>query len=289
LLVVIGIIAVLVGILLPTLNRARESARRTKCLANLRSIGQFITMYANQNKGQIPIGCSASGNAWKPGSYTANYFLARKETATTIRYVALGLMYPAGIMGRSGQGTTASTSGNDLSDYEIFYCPSTSDDAEHGFDTVENPWIDKILTAGVGASTNASYSTRSTDPTSPLPVGQQAICWTATGPATPDPSGKAVRPAMPVNELGYAARMMTISRMKTRAIVADVPFRTRIKLAHDKGINVLSADGSARYVHRDLIGEDQENLAGDLIQNLTVTAAGDPRIQLFWDRCDAAP
>src|SRR4029077_12753827 len=47
LLVVIGIIALLVSILLPTLNRARESANRTKCLANLRSIGQLINMYAN--------------------------------------------------------------------------------------------------------------------------------------------------------------------------------------------------------------------------------------------------
>jgi hypothetical protein len=252
-------------------------------------MGQFITMYANQNKGQIPIGCSASTNKMGTASYTANYFLARKETASTIRYVALGLMYPAGIMGRSGAGTTAATAGNDLSDYEVFYCPSTAEDAVHGYDTVENPWIDKLLLPGAGSSTNASYSTRATDPTSPLPVGQQAICWTATGPVTPDPSGRPVPPAMPVNELGYAARMMNLSRLKTRAIVSDVPFRTRIKLAHDKGVNVLSADGSARYVHRDLIGDDQENLAGDLIENLTVTAAGNPRIQLFWDRCDAAP
>src|SRR5687768_13880941 len=85
LLVVIGIIAVLVGILLPTLNRAREAARRTKCLANLRSLGQMITMYANQNKGAIPIGVSADGSKFKPATYTANYFLARKETDTSIR------------------------------------------------------------------------------------------------------------------------------------------------------------------------------------------------------------
>ena len=44
LLVVIGIIALLVSILLPALNRAREQAQRTKCLANLRGIGQLVVI-----------------------------------------------------------------------------------------------------------------------------------------------------------------------------------------------------------------------------------------------------
>jgi prepilin-type N-terminal cleavage/methylation domain-containing protein/prepilin-type processing-associated H-X9-DG protein len=54
LLVVIGIIALLISILLPSLNRARETANRVKCAANLRSIGQSMLLYSNENKGAYP-------------------------------------------------------------------------------------------------------------------------------------------------------------------------------------------------------------------------------------------
>lgn len=54
LLVVIAIIAVLIGILLPTLGSARDVAKTTKCLANLRSVSQGISMYTDQNRDLFP-------------------------------------------------------------------------------------------------------------------------------------------------------------------------------------------------------------------------------------------
>jgi prepilin-type N-terminal cleavage/methylation domain-containing protein len=54
LLVVIAIIAVLIAILIPALNAIRERANRLKCMSNLRSIGQMMKIYANDNKDQYP-------------------------------------------------------------------------------------------------------------------------------------------------------------------------------------------------------------------------------------------
>lgn len=54
LLVVIAVIATLIGILLPALGAARESARTTKCMANIRSIGASLSLYADSNKGNFP-------------------------------------------------------------------------------------------------------------------------------------------------------------------------------------------------------------------------------------------
>lgn len=55
LLVVIGIIAVLISILLPSLARARQAALTVQCLSNLRQIGQGLNMYADAEGGYLPI------------------------------------------------------------------------------------------------------------------------------------------------------------------------------------------------------------------------------------------
>ncbi|CAN5517713.1 hypothetical protein BH10PLA1_BH10PLA1_22180 [soil metagenome] len=53
LLVVIGIIAVLIGILLPTMMRIRQSSVTLTCLSNQRQLGQAFAQYANSNKGVL--------------------------------------------------------------------------------------------------------------------------------------------------------------------------------------------------------------------------------------------
>src|SRR4051794_8243209 len=53
LLVVIGIIAVLIGILLPALNKARKAAKTTQCLSNVRQLAMGALQYWNDNKGKF--------------------------------------------------------------------------------------------------------------------------------------------------------------------------------------------------------------------------------------------
>src|SRR5687767_12767763 len=73
LLVVIGIIALLISILMPSLARARASAISVDCQARMRTIGQAMQMYAAQFKGMLP----ASTN-WVPDSAaTSGYNVKR--------------------------------------------------------------------------------------------------------------------------------------------------------------------------------------------------------------------
>jgi prepilin-type N-terminal cleavage/methylation domain-containing protein len=61
LLVVIAVIAVLVGLLLPTLGRARGAARSVVCLARLRTLAQTGVMYAESNDGKLPRSSHSAG------------------------------------------------------------------------------------------------------------------------------------------------------------------------------------------------------------------------------------
>src|SRR5437667_8455723 len=91
LLVVIGIIAILIAILLPALNRAREAAARTQCGSNLRQLNIYLNLYANANKGAMPI--------FIPSSLADNnYYLYARPASGNESFCGMGLLVASGIV-----------------------------------------------------------------------------------------------------------------------------------------------------------------------------------------------
>ncbi|MDB5294941.1 MAG: hypothetical protein JWO31_924 [Phycisphaerales bacterium] len=130
LLVVIGIIALLISILLPSLNRAREQANRIKCASNLRQIAMGGIIYAGQSKkGEFPRTYYNSG---------VQGFAAPDDASRNTNNAF------AGPMGAVGNNNVSASfyhllKSTDLT-AEAFLCPSVS--------TAERTWA----TGGSGAS-----------------------------------------------------------------------------------------------------------------------------------------
>lgn len=65
LLVVIGIIAVLISVLLPALNKARAQANVTACMANMKQLMNAWVLYANDNRGNLPFAETSIAGTYK--------------------------------------------------------------------------------------------------------------------------------------------------------------------------------------------------------------------------------
>jgi len=149
-LVVVGIVALLMGVLLPTINRARETSRRASCMANLRAIGQGLLAYAGDNKGELPriIAQPIDNNDYleshEPDATVVNPF-ASATNGKNASYAALFLLVRY-----------------DILKPDVFVCPSTNDvvDDFGGQDPRRRSNFTKIRATESGnlVATNCSYT-----------------------------------------------------------------------------------------------------------------------------------
>ena len=122
LLVVIGIIALLISILLPALNKARAQANTVKCLANLKSIGQSIMIYANQNKNYLPYGYWDGLNGSPDGNSVSS---SKSTTSPNIDWATL---IQGTVITKSGDVTYGDIyNGTASAPQQLFACPAASD------------------------------------------------------------------------------------------------------------------------------------------------------------------
>jgi len=97
LLVVIGIIALLISILLPALNKARESARAVQCMSNMRQLGAASLNYAAEQRSYLPPYILPTGPAHVPRpnifTYLPSFYLGDAYGAYICPSDTMGHLY----------------------------------------------------------------------------------------------------------------------------------------------------------------------------------------------------
>ena len=89
LLVVLAIISLLTAILFPVFSSARQSARKTACLSNLRQVGVAISLYSNDSDGLLPYGANnfSKATVLRSGSIYGNPLDERIIAADSINHL----------------------------------------------------------------------------------------------------------------------------------------------------------------------------------------------------------
>jgi prepilin-type N-terminal cleavage/methylation domain-containing protein len=279
LLVVIGIIALLVSMLLPALQKARESANRAYCLSNLRQLNTMLRIYGNNYKDANPGVGHSIGNASSAHYGTVDfrlaYFIARgiaaigypdADTTSTanpagVRYQGFGLLYAARIMKHD----SADVPVTDNTEGRMFYCPSQTNNF-HTFNFpgtagTGNPWPPTVT-----GGNRSSYMMRASD------CGQPGydIAWSMQDQIPPGGSS-ALEPwhvavaagttQLPIlngmaggTNLNRAAKLPKMSKMKNQAFICDLFYSLdRIRGGHVRVLNVLYANGGAKTIPLELL------------------------------------
>lgn len=229
LLVVIGIIAILIAILLPALSKARESAKRTACLSNLRQFNITLRLYANTYRDYVPTG-------YHVGQKQLNYLIVQNFTFGSWRcyFTHLGVLYQANLMRTPAP----------------FYCPSETSPTFQlnggGGGTAivfNNPWPPLTYDPGISANTRMGYGTRPT------------VDW-------PQPSGSGLLPTR------FPTRMDRLNDLKNIAIASDpISNHLFVNMRHKNGVNVAYSDGSAKWVPRKYFDAKLMQLSTDNLVN----------------------
>ena len=121
LLVVIAIIAILIGLLVPAVQKVREAAARTQCINNLKQLGVALHAYHDVNK-KMPPGCMSDAAPWGTGGGWGSSW-----KVFILPYVEQGNIYTKWLF----NGSSGYTNGNNIPlinnvSIAVYRCPSSS-------------------------------------------------------------------------------------------------------------------------------------------------------------------
>ncbi|MFT3785379.1 MAG: prepilin-type N-terminal cleavage/methylation domain-containing protein [Tepidisphaeraceae bacterium] len=260
LLVVIGIIALLISILLPSLSKARNQANLVKCGSNLRELGNALRLYATANRDACPIGFLAGG-VGTSGTGTSLTVTGTFDAATggaqpQFSYIAYW---------RNSNGDKPTVLGvlattRLLLSGKAFFCPSETNELWMWDKPLANAWAfdtqgNVVATPGYTGHSRVGYCTR------------PAAVFAAIG-TTNDPLGRAAAPLLLENlytglaTTKYPQVYPTFRGLKNKAICADLllsPFQLRNR--HAGSFNVLYGSGAVLRLEESVLSKNAK-LAG---------------------------
>ena len=140
LLVVVGIIAILIGVLLPALSKAQKQARKIQCLSNQRQLMSGVIMYASRFRGALPDN-TPNGNA--SGSnrvYNSNFILPGSNVGSVDGWISLGKLFITHTLETNGK---------------PYYCPDQNGDNVVAYQPSD--WIPPYPQGGASINTNYMY------------------------------------------------------------------------------------------------------------------------------------
>jgi prepilin-type N-terminal cleavage/methylation domain-containing protein len=279
LLVVIGIIALLISILLPSLNKARESAQRINCASQLRQIGQYVGMYAAHHRNHVPIGYSG-WDGLRPGTSVIYFF---HKALFVNGPVGLGYLFQAGIC-----------KSDNLAVARTFYCPNMPPEWRFSFNRTGgvNPWVTNwplpndinAYQQGGSYSLKMGYMSRPAMGLSPL---ERSLRWGYTWSGAPAGTSSAWLTPVNASQSGPGkdqARIRTAREYNDKAIISDLIGDPRlVEGLHRKGVNVLYGNYAVKWVPLDMFKNElvQQSITPSPLGNY-VGATGDTSVIRNW-------
>ena len=241
LLVVIGIIALLISILLPSLNKARETANRAKCASNLHQIGLAILLYQQDNQQLYPRTIQTPDTAPIP---------TWGSTRDTTPQSSADPFLPGATSANDVSASLFLLLRNEQIGSEVFICPSSAAekwDFGGGANTAQN-WVNWNAQAGVIKNLSYSYQNPFASTTS-VTYG-----WNLRNPDSTYAIASDINPGRTVpNGTNNPATVLTNS--------PNSVMRQGNSTNHDQdGQNVLFGDGHADWQTNPFCGTQHDNI-----------------------------